>query len=127
MVSRLGRTKNIITVNGKLPGPTIYANNGDRLLITVPNTDKMSIHCHRHGIWQFRNPWFNGPAYVTQCPLKRGYRFTYVNSLLACTHHVALSYCLWSHWQLSMNAMKGIVDPKDCFSCKEILGGNSTR
>ncbi|EFJ12736.1 hypothetical protein SELMODRAFT_123638, partial [Selaginella moellendorffii] len=44
MVRRLGRTKNIITVNGKLPGPTIYANVGDRLLITVTNTGKMSIH-----------------------------------------------------------------------------------
>ncbi|EFJ31185.1 hypothetical protein SELMODRAFT_408702 [Selaginella moellendorffii] len=66
-------------------------------------------------------------AYVTQYPLKQGYGFPHVNSLLACTHHVVSSYCLWSHWQTGMNTMKGIVDPKDHFSCKEILGGNSTR
>ncbi|EFJ35024.1 hypothetical protein SELMODRAFT_80405, partial [Selaginella moellendorffii] len=44
MVRRLGRTKNIIIVNGELPGPTICANDNDRLLITVTNTDKMPIH-----------------------------------------------------------------------------------
>ncbi|XP_024519170.1 laccase-10 [Selaginella moellendorffii] len=77
MVRRLGRTKNIITVNGELPGPTIYANDGDRLLITVRNTVKYKMSIHWHGIRQFRSPWFDGPAYVTQCPLKQGQSFLY--------------------------------------------------
>lgn len=37
----------------------------------------------RHGVRQLRNPWADGPTYVTQCPIKPGgtytYRFTIIN------------------------------------------------
>ncbi|KAK8625010.1 hypothetical protein V6N13_089893 [Hibiscus sabdariffa] len=46
-VSRLCHAKPIVTVNGMFPGPTIYAREGDRLLINVTNSAhyNMSIHC----------------------------------------------------------------------------------
>jgi len=29
----------------------------------------------RHGVKQPRNPWTDGPAYITQCPIQPGRRF----------------------------------------------------
>lgn len=31
----------------------------------------------RHGVKQPRNPWSDGPEFVTQCPIKPGANFTY--------------------------------------------------
>lgn len=31
----------------------------------------------RHGVKQPRNPWSDGPNYVTQCPIQPGANFTY--------------------------------------------------
>ncbi|KAI3854659.1 hypothetical protein MKX03_005255 [Papaver bracteatum] len=59
-ISRLCHAKPIVTVNGMFPGPTIYAREGDTLLIN-----------------QFRNGWADGPAYITQCPIHTGNSYTY--------------------------------------------------
>ncbi|CAH9088651.1 unnamed protein product, partial [Cuscuta epithymum] len=71
-VSRLCHAKPIVTVNGMFPGPTIYAREGDRLLINVTNHAQYNISIHWHGVKQYRNGWADGPAYVTQCPIKTG-------------------------------------------------------
>ncbi|KAI3848955.1 hypothetical protein MKX03_015033, partial [Papaver bracteatum] len=49
-VSRLCNAKPIVTVNGMFPGPTIY---------------------------QFRNGWADGPAYITQCPIQTRRNYVY--------------------------------------------------
>ena len=33
--------------------------------------------CSRHGVRQLRNPWADGPEYVTQCPIRPGGTYTY--------------------------------------------------
>ena len=45
-VSRLCHAKPIVTVNGMYPGPTVYAREGDQVLINVTNHAQynMSIH-----------------------------------------------------------------------------------
>lgn len=45
-VSRLCHAKPIATVNGRFPGPTIYAREGDRLIVNVTNyvPYNMTIH-----------------------------------------------------------------------------------
>lgn len=45
-ISRLCHAKPIVTVNGMFPGPTVYAREGDRVLINVTNYARynMSIH-----------------------------------------------------------------------------------
>ncbi|KAG6583490.1 Laccase-17, partial [Cucurbita argyrosperma subsp. sororia] len=45
-VTRLCHTKSMVTVNGKFPGPRIFAREGDRLLIKVVNhvSNNISIH-----------------------------------------------------------------------------------
>jgi len=31
----------------------------------------------RHGVRQVRNPWADGPEYITQCPIQPGNTYTY--------------------------------------------------
>lgn len=45
-VSRLCHAKPIVTVNGRYPGPTIYATEGDRVQINVTNHVKYNISIH---------------------------------------------------------------------------------
>ncbi|KAL4197682.1 hypothetical protein AMTRI_Chr04g252320 [Amborella trichopoda] len=75
--TRLCRTKVILTVNGQYPGPTLYVRKGGTLIVKVLNKSSYNITLHWHGVKQPRNPWYDGPAYITQCPIKPGGRFTY--------------------------------------------------
>ncbi|GAY42682.1 hypothetical protein CUMW_068790 [Citrus unshiu] len=72
-VSRLCHAKPIVTVNGRFPGPTIYVREGDRVLVNVTNHAQYNMH----GLKQYRNGWADGPAYITQCPIKTGNSYTY--------------------------------------------------
>lgn len=96
-----------MTINGKFPGPTISAQEDDRIVVKVINmtpynttihwyvdihiptcpkykcvedetrlTKLVSIKC-RHGIKQTLSCWYDGPSYITQCPIKNGQSFTY--------------------------------------------------
>ncbi|KAF8103787.1 hypothetical protein N665_0185s0059 [Sinapis alba] len=76
-MTRLCSTKQIVTVNGKFPGPTIYANEDDTILVNVVNNVKYNVSIHWHGIRQLRTGWADGPAYITQCPIKPGHSYVY--------------------------------------------------
>ncbi|KAL5557306.1 hypothetical protein UlMin_039542 [Ulmus minor] len=76
-VSRLCHAKPIVTVNGRFPGPTIYAREGDRVIVNVTNHVQYNLSIHWHGLKQYRNGWADGPAYVTQCPIQTGSSYTY--------------------------------------------------
>nr|GEU71732.1 laccase-11-like [Tanacetum cinerariifolium] len=71
-VSRLCQAKPIVTVNGQFPGPTIYARDGDRVMINVSNHAQYNMSIHWHGLKQYANGWADGPAYITQCPIQTG-------------------------------------------------------
>ncbi|MCO5575882.1 hypothetical protein L7F22_029688 [Adiantum nelumboides] len=77
-MTRLCSTKAVPTVNGEVPGPTMYVREGDNVLVKVSNElpDK-NITIHWHGIKQVRTGWADGPGYVTQCPMKPGTSYTY--------------------------------------------------
>ncbi|KAE8099255.1 hypothetical protein FH972_017251 [Carpinus fangiana] len=75
--TRLCSTKPIVTVNGKFPGPTLYAREGDTVLVKVTNHVSHNISIHWHGIRQLRTGWADGPAYVTQCPILTGQSYVY--------------------------------------------------
>ncbi|KAI8531612.1 hypothetical protein RHMOL_Rhmol11G0149900 [Rhododendron molle] len=75
--TRLCSSKKILTVNGLFPGPTLYVRKGDRLTVNVQNQGKYNVTIHWHGVKQPRNPWSDGPEYITQCPIKPGANFTY--------------------------------------------------
>ncbi|TYG49604.1 hypothetical protein E1A91_D10G105600v1 [Gossypium mustelinum] len=76
-VSRLCHAKPIVKVNGRFPGPTIYAREGDRVIVNVTNHAKYNMSIHWHGLKQYRNGWADGPAYITQCPIKTGNSYAY--------------------------------------------------
>ncbi|KAL5721711.1 laccase [Ranunculus cassubicifolius] len=76
--TRLCSSKDILTINGEFPGPTIYAEKGDTLVVDVYNKADENITLHWHGIEQPRNPWADGPSYITQCPIKPAASFRYV-------------------------------------------------
>ncbi|XVF55472.1 hypothetical protein PTKIN_Ptkin06aG0038800 [Pterospermum kingtungense] len=101
-VSRLCHAKPIVTVNGRFPGPTIYVREGDRVLVNVTNHAQYNMSIHWHGLKQFRNGWADGPANITQCPIKTGHSYTYDfnvtgqrGTLWWHAHFVAKSYCEW--------------------------------
>ncbi|KAL2902810.1 Laccase-4 [Bienertia sinuspersici] len=75
--TKLCSTKQIVTVNGKFPGPTIVAREDDTVLVKVVNHVKYNLTIHWHGIRQIRTGWSDGPAYVTQCPIQPGQTYTY--------------------------------------------------
>ncbi|KAM7256182.1 hypothetical protein ACFE04_011923 [Oxalis oulophora] len=75
--SKLCSSKSIITVNGKFPGPTLYAREGDTVLVKVANHINGNISIHWHGIRQLRTGWADGPAYITQCPIPKGQNYVY--------------------------------------------------
>ncbi|GMY10916.1 laccase-2-like [Fagus crenata] len=75
--TRLCNTKSIVTVNGKFPGPRIIAREGDRVIVKVVNHVPNNITIHWHGIRQLLSGWFDGPSYVTQCPIQTGQSYVY--------------------------------------------------
>ncbi|PVH66970.1 hypothetical protein PAHAL_1G397000 [Panicum hallii] len=75
--TRLCHRKSILTVNGRFPGPTIYARKGDVVTVDVHNQGDKNVTIHWHGVDQPRNPWSDGPEFITQCPIQPGASFTY--------------------------------------------------
>uniref|UniRef100_A0A0E0RC82 Laccase n=1 Tax=Oryza rufipogon TaxID=4529 RepID=A0A0E0RC82_ORYRU len=74
---RLCHEKSVLTVNGQFPGPTIYARKGDLVIVNVYNHGNKNITIHWHGVDQPRNPWSDGPEFITQCPIRPDGKFTY--------------------------------------------------
>ncbi|XP_078162177.1 putative laccase-9 isoform X2 [Carex rostrata] len=69
-------TKSILTINGSYPGPTISARKGDTVYVKVINRGNKNITIHWHGIDQPRDPWSDGPEYITQCPIQPRANYT---------------------------------------------------
>lgn len=70
--------KLVMTINGRSPGPTINAQQGDTVIVVLKNsllTENVAIHWH--GIRQHGTPWSDGTEGVTQCPILPGDTFTY--------------------------------------------------
>ncbi len=70
--------KLVIAINGQFPSPTIHAVEGDTLVVKLTNnlpTEGVSIHWH--GIRQRGTPFYDGSAFVSQCPINPGETFTY--------------------------------------------------
>ncbi|WCJ28432.1 Laccase-4 [Euphorbia peplus] len=75
--TKLCSSKQIVTVNGKFPGPTLYAREDDTILVRVVNNVKYNVTIHWHGIRQLRTGWADGPSYITQCPIQPSQNYVY--------------------------------------------------
>ncbi|KAL3735431.1 hypothetical protein ACJRO7_024546 [Eucalyptus globulus] len=67
----------ILVVNDSFPGPTIRVQKGDLVYVKVHNQGLYGVTLHWHGVKQPRNPWSDGPEYITQCAIPPGTNFTY--------------------------------------------------
>ncbi|KAL8162560.1 hypothetical protein V2J09_014049 [Rumex salicifolius] len=68
---------NVMKVNGSIPGPTLNLTYAQTVTVNVINNANHGFTIHWHGVKQPRNPWSDGPEYVTQCPIQPGKNFTY--------------------------------------------------
>ncbi|KAB2035349.1 hypothetical protein ES319_D04G146300v1 [Gossypium barbadense] len=76
-VNRLCNRHVITAANGRLPGPSIRAREGDTLIIHVFNKSPYNLTIHWHGIHQMLSAWADGPDMITQCPIRPGNKYTY--------------------------------------------------
>ncbi|KAJ4800301.1 Laccase [Rhynchospora pubera] len=76
-VKKLCKSTSIVTINGIYPGPVLYAQEGDRVIVKVTNESPYNASIHWHGVRQRLSCWSDGPAYITQCPIQPGQTFTY--------------------------------------------------
>ncbi|KAK8203149.1 hypothetical protein M8818_005374 [Zalaria obscura] len=78
VISPDGVNKTGILINGAFPGPTIEANWGDWIQVTLNNqlADE-GTSLHWHGLLQKATPWMDGVPGVQQCPIAPGSSFTY--------------------------------------------------
>ncbi|XP_059658803.1 laccase-14-like [Cornus florida] len=108
--TRLCSTKNILTVNGLFPGPALHVHKGDRLTVNVQNQGNYNVTIHWHGVKQPRNPWSDGPVYVTQCPIKPGANFSY--EIMFSTEEGTLWWHAHSDWSPATVHGPIIIHPK---------------
>jgi FtsP/CotA-like multicopper oxidase with cupredoxin domain len=67
-----------VVVNGGFPGPTIEANWGDWIEVTVHNElDNEGATIHWHGLLQSGTQFMDGIPSVGQCPISPGKTFVY--------------------------------------------------
>ena len=64
-----------MTINGTIPGPTLYFQEVDLARIHVTNTMSVATSVHWHGL--LVPPSMDGVPYVTQTPIQSGTTFTY--------------------------------------------------
>ena len=77
-----GTPMSLLVVNGQFPGPTLEANWGDWIEVTVKNEiagPEENTIIHWHGLNQPGTPWYDGVPSVSHCPIVPGtslkYRF----------------------------------------------------
>ncbi|KAI4389108.1 hypothetical protein MLD38_001370 [Melastoma candidum] len=76
-VTRLCMTKSVLTVNDSFPGPAIRVRRGDTVYVNLHNQGDYGLTLHWHGVRQPRNPWSDGPEFITQCAIQPSTNFTY--------------------------------------------------
>ncbi|XP_076079980.1 uncharacterized protein LOC143050746 [Mytilus galloprovincialis] len=71
-------TRNLITANGTMPGPSIFIYQNQTITVIVNNLlINEAVTIHWHGIDQLKHPAMDGVAFVSQCPIMPGQSFNY--------------------------------------------------
>ncbi|KZF20535.1 multicopper oxidase [Xylona heveae TC161] len=102
-----GYQKNVILINGQFPGPTIEANWGDMISVTVNNNiagPEEGTSIHWYVLLQTQTPWYDGVPSVHQCPIPPGKSFTY-------TFKADLYGTSWYHAHYSAQYAGGLLGP----------------
>ncbi|KAH9947844.1 multicopper oxidase [Amylocystis lapponica] len=72
-----GFQKPMLVVNGQFPGPTIEANEGDRIIVNVTNNLPNATAIHWHGLYQRGTNYYDGTQGITQCGIPPGQWMVY--------------------------------------------------
>ena len=103
-ISPDGFARPAIAMNGTIPGPTIYADWGDTVVIHVKNSLTTSLNgstIHFHGIRQNYTNQNDGVAAITQCPVAVGQTTTY-------TWRATQYGSTWYHSHFGLQAWEGV-------------------
>ncbi|KAI3112891.1 CAZyme family AA1 [Penicillium roqueforti] len=99
-----GFSRPVMAVNGTIPGPTIFADWGDEVVIHVTNSlhnAKNGTSIHWHGIRQNYTNGNDGVVSITQCPTAPGSTITY--------KWRATQYgSSWYHSHIGLQAWEGV-------------------
>jgi hypothetical protein len=100
-----GYKRQVLAFNGTVPGPTIWANWGDNLIIHVTNLiPHNGTSVHWHGMRMLRNSEADGVPGVTQCPIAPNTTYTY--------RFRATQYgTSWYHSHFSYQTVDGLNGP----------------
>ncbi|OJJ05823.1 hypothetical protein ASPVEDRAFT_153976 [Aspergillus versicolor CBS 583.65] len=75
-----GYSRPAMAINGTIPGPTLYADWGDEVVIHVRNLLHETLNgtsIHWHGIRQQNTNQNDGVVSITQCPITPNHEYTY--------------------------------------------------
>ncbi|KAF1840066.1 multicopper oxidase [Cucurbitaria berberidis CBS 394.84] len=103
-VSPDGVARSAMAVNGSIPGPTLFADWGDTVVVHVTNSLTNSLNgtsLHFHGIRQNYTNEQDGVASITQCPTAPGGSMTY-------TWRAVQYGSTWYHSHFALQAWQGI-------------------
>ena len=67
----------MLLVNGRYPGPTVTATEGDEIVVHVTNNANEPISVHWHGLLQRDTNYMDGVDGTTQCGISPNRTFTY--------------------------------------------------
>ncbi|EMR61264.1 putative laccase-1 precursor protein [Eutypa lata UCREL1] len=99
-----GVSRSAIAVNGSIPGPTIFADWGDTVVVHVSNsltTSNNGTSIHFHGIRQNYTNQNDGVVSITQCPTAPGESITY-------TWRATQYGSTWYHSHFALQAWEGV-------------------
>lgn len=102
-----GYQRQVLLVNGGFPGPTIEANWGDTIQVTLNNNitgPEEGTALHWHGFLQTATPWEDGVPGIDQCPVAPGKSYTY-------SFKAELYGTSWYHSHYSSQYSGGAVGP----------------
>ncbi|KAI9048532.1 hypothetical protein LZ554_007365 [Drepanopeziza brunnea f. sp. 'monogermtubi'] len=98
-----GVERMVLLVNGTFPGPTLFADWGDTVKVTVYNgLANNGTSLHFHGIRQNYTNQHDGVASITQCPTAPGETVTY-------TWRATQYGSTWYHSHFALQAWEGVL------------------
>lgn len=94
--------RQFISVNGKIPGPTLIVYENQLVIVDVFNhLSSEGVTIHWHGMHQRRTPWMDGVGALSQAPIDPGGQFRYIfNAFPSGTH--------WYHSHLGAQRTDGL-------------------
>ncbi|BCS27040.1 uncharacterized protein APUU_60088A [Aspergillus puulaauensis] len=100
-----GYSRPAMAINGTIPGPTLYADWGDEVVIHVRNLLHETLNgssIHWHGIRQQNTNQNDGVVSITQCPITPNHEYTY--------RWRAQQYgTSWYHSHMALQAWDGVA------------------